>query len=92
MTVGRNAVVQATLQIEPTEFSMKRLLISGFVAVALLAVATTLRSHSIMSTDRSAATMGVASSKKSPAIAGVNKLPTEEFEDMSLVFSAPAKH
>ena len=71
---------------------MKRLLIFGFVAVALLAVATTLRSHSIMSTDRSAVTTGVASSKKSPAIAGVNKLPTEEFEDMSLVFSAPAKH
>ena len=92
MTVGGNAVVQATLHIEPTEFSMKRLLISGFVAVALLAVATTLRSHSIMSTDRSAVTTGVASSKKSPAIAGVNKLPTEEFEDMSLVFSAPAKH
>ena len=92
MTVGRNAVVQATLHIEPTEFSMKRLLISGFVAVALLAVATTLRSHSIMSTDRSAVTTGVASSKKSPAVAGVNKLPTEEFEDMSLVFSAPAKH
>ena len=92
MTVGRNAVVQATLHIEPTEFSMKRLLISGFVAVALLAVATTLRSHSIMSTDRSAVTTGVAWSKKSPAIAGVNKLPTEEFEDMSLVFSAPAKH
>ena len=92
MTVGRNAVVQATLHIEPTEFSMKRLLISGFVAVALLAVATTLRSHSIMSTDRSAVTTGVTSSKKSPAIAGVNKLPTEEFEDMSLVFSAPAKH
>jgi len=92
VTVGRNAVVEATLHIEPTEFSMKRLLISGFVAVALLAVATTLRSHSIMSTDRSAVTTGVASSKKSPAIAGVNKLPTEEFEDMSLVFSAPAKH
>ena len=92
MTVGRNAVVQATLHIEPTEFSMKRLLISGFVAVALLAVATTLRSHSIMSTDRSAVTTGVASSRKSPAVAGVNKLPTEEFEDMSLVFSAPAKH
>ena len=92
MTVGRNAVVQATLHIEPTEFSMKRLLIFGFVAVALLAVATTLRSHSIMSTDRSAVTTGVASSKKSPAVAGVNKLPTEEFEDMSLVFSAPAKH
>ena len=91
MTVGRNAVVQATLHIEPTEFSMKRLLISGFVAVALLAAATTMRSYSI-SSDRSAVTTGVASLKKSPATAGVNKLPTEEFEDMSLVFSAPAKH
>ncbi len=70
---------------------MKRLLISGFVAVALLAVATTMRSYSI-SSDRSAVTTGVASLKKSPATAGVNKLPTEEFEDMSLVFSAPAKH
>ena len=69
MTVGRNAVVQATLHIEPTEFSMKRLLISGFVAVALL----------------------VALSKKSPAAAGVTRLPIEEFEDMSLVFSTPTK-
>ncbi|XIA63530.1 hypothetical protein ACFIOY_31210 [Bradyrhizobium sp. TZ2] len=41
---------------------MKRLLISGFVAVALLAVATTLRSYSI-SEDRSAMTMGMASLK-----------------------------
>ena len=92
MTVGRNAVVQATLHIEPTEFSMKRLLISGFVAVALLAIATTLRSHSIISTDRSTVTTGVALSKKSPAAAGVTKLPIEEFEDMSLVYSTPAKH
>ena len=71
---------------------MKRLLISGFVAVALLAVATTMRSHSIISADRSTVTTGVSLSKKSPAAAGVTKLPTEEFEDMSLVFSAPAKH
>ena len=92
MTVGRNAVVQATLHIELTEFSMKRLLISGFVAVALLAVATTLRSHSIISTDRSTVTTGVALSKKSPAAAGVARLPIEEFEDMSLVYSTPAKH
>jgi hypothetical protein len=91
VTVGRNAVVLATLHIEPTEFFMKRLLISGFVAVALLAVATTLRSHSIMSTDRSTVTTGVASPKKSPATTGASKLPIEEFEDMSLVFSAPAK-
>ena len=91
MTVGRNAVVQATLHIGPTEFSMK-LLISGFVAVALLAVATTLRSHSIISADRSTVTTGAALSKKSPAAAGVTRLPIEEFEDMSLVFSTPVKH
>ena len=68
---------------------MKRLLISGFVAVALLAVATTMRSYSI-SSDGSLTT-GVASWKKSPAAAGVTRLPIEEFEDMSLVFSTPTK-
>jgi hypothetical protein len=71
---------------------MKRLLFSGFVAVALLAIATTLRSHSINSSDRSTVTTGVALSKKSPAAAGVTRLPIEEYEDMSLVYSAPAKH
>jgi hypothetical protein len=71
---------------------MKHLLISGFVAVALLAAATTLRSHSILSADRSNVTYGMASAKKSPALAGLNKLPVEEFEDMSFVFSTPAKH
>ena len=92
MTVGRIAVVQATLHFEPTGFSMKRLLISGFVAVALLAIATTMRSYSI-SQERSTVTTGVALSKKSPASAGVTSLPIEEYEDMSLVFSAPpAKH
>jgi hypothetical protein len=91
VTVGGNAEVQATLHFDPTEFSMKRLLISGFVAVALLAVATTMRSYSI-SSDRSTVTTGVALSKKSPAAAGVTRLPIEDFEDMSLVFSAPAKH
>jgi hypothetical protein len=65
-------------------------LISGFVAVALLAVATTLRSYSI-SSERSLVTTGVALSKKSPAAAGVTRLPIEEFEDMSLVFSTPTK-
>jgi hypothetical protein len=89
VTVGRIPVVQATLHIEPTEFFMKRLLISGFVAVALLAVATTMRSYSI-SSDRSFVTTGVAL-KKSPAAAGVTRLPIEEFEDMSLVFSTPTK-
>lgn len=68
---------------------MKRLLITGFVAVALLAATTMLRSHS-PSDDRVAAiTTGMASAKKSPA--GVTKLPVEEYEDMSLVFSTPTK-
>ena len=70
---------------------MKRLLISGFVVVALLAIATTLRSHSPWD-DLSAFITGSASAKKSQAIAGLSKLPVEEFEDMSLVFSIPTKH
>ena len=70
---------------------MKRLLISGFVVVALLAVATTLRSHSPWD-GLSAFTTGSASAKKSMAVAGLSKLPVEEFEDMSLVFSTPTKH
>ena len=70
---------------------MKRLLFSGFVAVALLAVATTMRSYSI-SHEHPTVTTGVALSKKSPAAAGVTSLPIEEYEDMSLVFSSPAKH
>jgi hypothetical protein len=69
---------------------MKRLLISGFVAVVLLAVATTMRSYSV-SSDRSLVTTGATLSKKSPASAGVTRLPIEEFEDMSLVFSTPTK-
>ena len=68
---------------------MKRLFISGFVVVALLAAVTT-RSHSPRD-DRSATT-GLASAKTSPAAVDVNKLPVEEFEDMSLVFSTPTKH
>jgi hypothetical protein len=72
---------------------MKRLLNLGFVvvALALLAFATTWRSHS-PSDDRSAFTTGSASAKKSTAVAGVSKLPVEEFEDMSLVFPTPTKH
>ena len=70
---------------------MKRLMISGLAAVALLAAATTmLRSHS-SSTDRPAGTADVTSLQQSPIPAGSNKLPIENFEDMSLVFSTVAK-
>ena len=69
---------------------MKRLLISGFVVVALLAVATTLRSSPW--DGLSTLTTGSASAKKSTVVAGLSKIPVEEFEDMSLVFSTPTKH
>jgi len=69
---------------------MNRLMISGFVAVALLAAAITmLSSHSLLGY-RAAGTTGLASSQQRQTSA-VNKLPIEEFEDMSMVFSAPPK-
>ena len=66
---------------------MKLLMISGFAAVALLAAATTmLQSHS-------PSTKVATGDMKAPqAVADVNKLPIEEFEDMSLVYSTVPKH
>ena len=70
---------------------MKRLMISGLAAVALLAAATTmLRSHS-PSIDRPVGVADMASLQQSRIAAGANKLPIENFEDMSLVFSTVAK-
>jgi hypothetical protein len=70
---------------------VNRLMISGFVAVALLAAAITmLPSHSLLGY-RATATTGTASSQQRQAATVVNKLPIEEFEDMSLVFSASPK-
>jgi hypothetical protein len=66
---------------------MKRLIISGLAAVALLAAATTmLRSHS-PSTDHTVGAVGKTSLQEPHTAAGVNKLPIEDFEDMSLVYS-----
>jgi hypothetical protein len=67
---------------------MKLLMISGFAVVALLAAATTmLRSHS-PSTDHPVA----AANMMSPQTAtGANKLPIEEFEDMSLIYPTVPK-
>jgi hypothetical protein len=74
------------------EVSMKRLLNFAFAVVALLAVATTVwRSHS-SATNFSVGTAGMMSVQEIGAAAGLNKLPIEEFEDQSLVFSAAPKH
>lgn len=66
---------------------MKRLMISAFAAVALLAAATTmLRSHT-PSVDRPVGYSGSMSLQELQTAAAVNKLPIEEFEDQSLVYS-----
>ena len=70
---------------------MNRLIIAGFVAIAVLAAAITMLRR-IRFGYRSAATTGMASSQQRQTSAAVNKLPIEEFEDMSLVYSAPPKH
>ena len=70
---------------------MKLLMISGFAAVALLAAATTmLRSHSL-STDLPVGASNITSLQEHHTSADVNKLPIEDFEDMSLVYSTATK-
>jgi hypothetical protein len=69
---------------------MKRLLISASLVIALLAAANTmLRSHS-PATDRSFSASDMTS-LQSRTVASANKLPVEEFEDMSLIFSTAPK-
>ena len=65
---------------------MKRLLISGFVAAALIAAATTMLWSGSY---RSAADARLSQNVQTAV--DVNKLPVQEFEDMSLVFSSGTK-
>ena len=70
---------------------MNRLIIAGFAAIAVLAAATTiLRSHALTGS-HAAVTTGMASSEQRQTSTVVNKLPIEEFEDMSLVYSSSPK-
>jgi len=64
---------------------MKRLMIYALAAVALFAAATTmLRSHT-PAISHAAGSADLVSSLA--AASDINKLPTEEYEDQSLVFS-----
>ena len=66
-------------------------MIAGFTAVALLAVAITLTwSHSVSADRHAAAPNGTSKQLYGPSSA--NKLPVEDFEDMSLVYSTSPKH
>ena len=66
---------------------MKRLMISALAAVALLAAATTmLWSHSL-SNAPPVMTADAMSLQEIHNAANVNKLPIEDFDDQTLVFS-----
>ena len=64
---------------------MKRQLISAFVTIAVIAgAATMLRSQA---SDRPAQPAGLMTLQELHSGARVNKLPIEQFEDLSLVYS-----
>jgi len=62
---------------------MKRLMISAIAAIAMLAAATMLRSHS----PSAGHLAGTASLQDLHATTDVNKLPIEDVDDQSLVYS-----
>jgi hypothetical protein len=70
---------------------MKRLMISAFAATVVLAAATTiLWSHS-SSIARPAGPAGLMSLQELHSGDRVNKLPIEDFEDQSLVYSTATR-
>ena len=67
---------------------MTRLIIFAFASVFLIAAATTVpRAHSPSAVHAA----GMPSLQDLNAAAGVNKLPIQDFEDMSLVYSTATK-
>ncbi len=70
---------------------MKRLMIATFAAVALFAATTATAMLWSPSTKLSAETAAMPSLHELHIAAGVNKLPIEDFDDMSLVYSTVTK-
>jgi hypothetical protein len=68
---------------------MKRLMISAFVSVALVAAALAI--HRPPSAEISAGTAAMPSLQELHTAASVKTLPIEDFEDMSLVYSTVPK-
>jgi hypothetical protein len=66
---------------------MRGLMISAFAAVALLTTVTILLLSHTASADRPVGSAGVMSLQELHSAVDVNKLPIEEFEDQSLVYS-----
>jgi hypothetical protein len=69
---------------------MKRAMISAIVVVALVGVAFVLRSRPA-SIELSAVTAAMPSLLELHTMAGVDKLPTQEMEDQSLVYPTVEK-
>jgi hypothetical protein len=69
---------------------MKRLIISAITAVAVLAAATTILWSHAPSIGRTREAADMTSLQK-PRAAEASKLPIEEYEDMSLVYSTAPK-
>ena len=69
---------------------MKRAMISAIVVVALVGLAFVLRSRPA-SIELTAATAAMPSLLELHTMAGVNKLPTQELEDQSLVYPTVEK-
>ena len=69
---------------------MKRQMISALVTIALVAAAAAMQRSP--PTEVSARTAAMPSLQELHTAAGVNKLPIEEFEDMTLVYSTVTKH
>ena len=70
---------------------MMRVIISAFVFVALIGVAVTMLRSQRASIELSAATAAMPSLLELHTMAGVNKLPTQELEDQSLVYPTVEK-
>jgi hypothetical protein len=71
----------------------KRQTITGFVAVVLLAAAASATAATMRSPAPPSTRIAPAGIMSFTELAGdVNKLPIEEFEDMSLVYSTGTKH
>ena len=71
---------------------MKRLMISTFATIALLAAATTMLLSHATATSRPFVTGDSMSLQDLQKAVDVNKLPIQEFEDMSLVYSTTTTH
>jgi hypothetical protein len=68
---------------------MKRLMISAFASAALFAAAAAMQRPP--PSELSAGTAAMPSLQELHTAAGVDKLPIEDFEDMSLVYSTVTK-